>query len=142
MTTTQNTVTAVATIDNAALFAGAIERKNSDGKLLGKRLSFVSEYPAGDVRKALKATGVKGKALTEKVNAVLSGSLDMAWALHDAQMSVARSVGFVPVVMDGNKKGTALTVKLSKAEPKEISKADALKALGLTEEDLAKILGK
>lgn len=141
MSTTQTESNAVAVIDNVTLFNGAITRTNSDGKVLGQRLSFIQEYAAGDVRKALKVTGLKGKALTDKVNEVLSGSLDMAWALHDAQMSVARSVGFVPVTMDGNKKGNALTIRMAKPAAKApkapITKEEAMKALGLTEEDIA-----
>jgi|ERR1041385_4391988 hypothetical protein len=105
-----NSVIALAEI-NRKFMGGAVVRKNSAGSVLGKVLSYISLAPAGDVRKELAKTGLKGKALKNAVNEVLRGERDMAWAIHDAQASVARSMGFSPIKTQTNKDGSVLTTR-------------------------------
>lgn len=90
---------------------GAVKRTNANGSYLGQVLSYIHSYPAADVRKELAKTGLKGKALKAAVNEVLRGERDMAWAMHDAQCSVARSMGYAPVKTGTNKDGTVLTTR-------------------------------
>jgi hypothetical protein len=93
---------------------GVMVRRNANGAVMGRRISFQGEFPAGDVRKALKERGLKGKALTKEVDKVLRGDSTLPWAMFEATVSAARSKGFVPVVSDLNKAGTRLTAKLEK----------------------------
>ncbi len=92
----------------------ANNRLNAAGKSMGRRVSFLAEAPAGDIRKALKDQGLKGKALTTAVDKVLRGDSTMGWACLHASMGRAQSLGFTPVVWDLNKAETKLTIKLER----------------------------
>lgn len=111
--------------------------RSAKGTIVGSRVTFAGEVPASEVRKGLRAQGLKGKELTEAVNDVLTGAKDMAWARHDAAISLLRSNGYVPDYVDARKTGaTARFVKPTATKP-EITREMALAALGLTEEQLA-----
>jgi hypothetical protein len=90
-------------------FALAVTKKNG-----GRRLSFISGYPDGGVRQALKAKNpdLKGKALSKAVDEVFRGEKDVRWALLDAQNSYLRSRGGVPVITDINKKGNKFKTEI------------------------------
>ena len=90
---------------------GAVERRNANGNYMGQVLSYISSAPAGDVRKELAKTGLKGKALRAKVQQVIRGEKHMAWAIHEAQDSVARSMGYVPIKTQTNKDQSVLTTR-------------------------------
>jgi hypothetical protein len=70
------------------------------GKVIGSTLSFIGGKSAKEVADALRAEGLKGKELKLKVNEVLTGKLDLAWAQHDAAVSVLRSNGYIPSKLD------------------------------------------
>lgn len=126
-------------VNRTELMQGSVERKSAAGNVLGRTLSFISKHTGGDVRKALKETGLKGKALDRKVNEVLRGESPMAWAVYDAEMSVARSLGFTPERMSMNKKGNVLTPRLVKTEMTATEAAEAVKASMTKEELLARL---
>lgn len=110
--------------------------RSAKGRVVGSRITFAGEVPASQVRKDLRAQGLMGKELTEAVNEVLTGAKDMAWARHDAAISLLRSNGYVPDYVDARKTGaTARFVKPASVKP-EITREMALATLGLTEEQL------
>jgi len=114
------------------------------GKVVGSRVVFSGEKTASEVRAALKTANpkMKGAELTKEVNAVLMGKKDIAWAAHDAAVSLMRSNGLVPDYVDVRAKGaTARYVRASDAKV-EVTRADALAALGLTEEQVKLALAK
>lgn len=104
-------------VDRTNPFANAVVRRNSNGTPMGKRLSFLQDVPAGDIRKHLKAAdaSLKGKALTSAVDKVLHGDTTLPWVILDATVSAARGMGFVPLVGDMNKGQTKLTLKFERA---------------------------
>ena len=121
-------------VASRGFMSGAVERRNANGALLGSTLSYIGSAPAGDVRKQLAATGLKGKDLKTKVNEVLRGEKDMAWALFDGQMSVARSMGFCPIKTQSNKSGEVLTSRMELVKPNKEEQAKvAAASLGVTD---------
>jgi hypothetical protein len=108
------------------------------GKQVGVRISYSTQsQPASVIREQLKAQGLKGSALKDEVNKVLTGGKDMAWAMFDANTSVKRSAGFIPDYDDVRKNtSTVRFVRPERVEPQTISRDAALAALGLTEEQL------
>lgn len=136
MATTTLAVTVPSTINNNQVST----LLSPKGKTLGNRVKYGGALSAKEVSAVLKEQGLKGNALTKKVNEVLTGKTPMAWAEHDAMTSALRSMGYVPDHSDVKSK-SALTRFVKPAEEKvkagKISRLDALKALGLSEEDLA-----
>jgi hypothetical protein len=110
------------------------------GKVVGSRMTFAGEATASGIKAALKTANpkMKGAKLTKEVNKVLTGAKDIAWAKHDAAVSVLRSNGYVPDYVDARQKGaTARYVRPTEAKSEttgEITREAALKALGLTED--------
>jgi hypothetical protein len=118
---------------------GAVDRRNANGGFLGKRMSFVGSVPAGDVRKHLAATGVKGKELKRQVAAVMRGEMEMGWALYYGQLSVQRSMGFAVERQDSNKDGTVLTTRMVLVPPTR-EKAALAAAASLSDSQLLALL--
>lgn len=113
---------------------GAVTKfSKTTGKAAGSRISFMQEYPAGDIKKALREANpnLKGKLLTAEVDKVLRGDAAMPWVLLEATVSAARSNGFVPLVGDVNKAGDKLTLKFAKPTT-TISADEAKQALKAT----------
>ena len=86
-------------------------RIRKDGKIIGQRLAFDGTLSASDLKKGLKAAGVKGRDLKKQVNAALTGTADVRWMTHDALQSAARSHGFVPDYADTAANGTSMSVR-------------------------------
>lgn len=134
--------TEVVTVGPAFTF---VRRNNSRGKALGSRFNFEGTENASALRARLKASGVKGKDLTAQVNAVLTGNASSKRVMGMAAMSHMAEKGFVPDCIDLNKAQTKATITLYRVEeqkPAEVTKADALKLLGITDEQLAALLAK
>lgn len=136
--TTQNTVSSAVVVFNGISGQALCNRK---GKVTGSRMLFAGELTASEVRESLKAAGKKGNELKKAVNEVLTGKQDVAWAKHDAAISLLRSGGYIPDYVDARKSGaTARFVKpaeLTKKAQEAVTREAALAALGLTNEQFA-----
>jgi hypothetical protein len=115
------------------------------GKTVGTRLTFGGQgMSASEVRKELKAAGSKGRELTREVNAVLSGEKDVRWAKFEAAVSLVRSRGDVPDLIDVRKGGATARFIAQQSPVAGVSKADAMEVLaasmGMTVEQFAAIL--
>lgn len=96
------------------------QRTSVAGKTLGLRMTFEGSLSASEIRSNLRATGLKGKELTNKVNAMLSGEADVRWLRHDALQSAARSNGLVPDYTDVNAKGTSMVTRYVKPDQQAV----------------------
>jgi hypothetical protein len=102
-----------------------VNRTSAKGKDLGVRMTFCGRNTASEIRHTLKAEGLKGKELTNKVNAVLSGEADIRWMKHEALVSAARSQGFVPDYTDASAKGTSMVTRYIKPEQQYVKASEA-----------------
>ena len=130
MSTVTAKITAIATIP-VPDGSGCELRRNSRGKTIGTRLSFIGEKSASTLRAEGKASGLKGKKLDAFVNASLTGDVAAAaWVRHDAILSGMRSAGAIPVQMDGNKAGTQFKteyrIPVKAPEPTPVTPAPTL----------------
>ena len=98
-----------------------VNRTSAKGKDLGVRMTFCGRQTASEIRHTLKAEGLKGKELTNKVNSVLSGEADIRWMKHEALVSAARSNGFVPDYTDASAKGTSMVTRYIKPEAQYVA---------------------
>lgn len=116
-----------ALVKSMGFMEGSLVRQNANGGRLGRTLSYIQSCPAGDIKKHLAATGLKGKALKAAVSKVLRGDADMAWVIYESQVSVARSMGYVPVRSQTNKAEDVITTRFEKMPPtpEEVAKAAA-----------------
>jgi len=96
------------------------ERTSAAGRKLGQRMTFEGKLSASEIRASLRITGLKGKELTNKVHAMLSGEADVRWLRHDALQSAARSNGLVPDYTDVNEKGTSMVTKYIKPDQQAV----------------------
>lgn len=110
------------------MFAVMTTRRNADGKSLGRRLSFVGGFAAGDVKKALKEADstLKGKELSKKVNQILRGDVEMAKVWADMTIAHAYRTGFRPIVADLNKGETKLKLTFEKVGEGNLTKEDVM----------------
>jgi hypothetical protein len=120
-----------------------VSRTSAKGKDLGVRMTFNGQQTASEIRATLKEDGYKGKELTNKVNAVLSGEADIRWMKHEALVSAARSNGFVPDYTDASAKGTSMVTRYIKPEQQfvkatEVAEKDAVIAALQAELDALK----
>ena len=117
---------------------------NSNGKTTGVRFVFSGDVKASDLRKQLKEANplLKGKALTQAVDEVLAGKRTKANALGTALVSAMCEEGYQFDVADIRSKTAAVRfVKPSvKVLTPEEQRAAAMKALGLTPEQVAAAL--
>jgi hypothetical protein len=132
----------------AAVLGLPVTRRSKAGKEIGVRQSFAGGGSASEVKAALKAKGVKGAALTEQVNAVLRGEKSLREQLGSAWFQSQLQSGFVPDFGDVNKAGTSSKLVMIKVKPEAVKavelsaaekRAAALKALGLSEDEMATI---
>lgn len=63
---------------------GFIAALREQRKVAGVRVGFVGKLSASQIRAEFKAQGIKGKALTARVDEVLTGKANMTWAKHEA----------------------------------------------------------
>ena len=140
----------LATINSTTL------RTSKTGRILGHRMAFEGQLSAAEIRKSLKDSGLKGRELTKKVNAALTGSADIRWMKHDALQSAARSAGFIPDYADAAGNGKAMTVRYIapaskgtdatalalKAKEAELEALKAELAKSLAERDEARVTAK
>jgi len=102
-----------------------VNRTSAKGKDLGVRMTFCGRSTASEIRHTLKAEGLKGKELTNKVNSVLSGEADIRWMKHEILVSAARSQGFVPDYTDASAKGTSMVTRYIKPEQQYVKASEA-----------------
>lgn len=93
---------------------------------------------AKDLRAMFKAQGVKGRALTEKVNTAVRQSKTVRQARLQLFLSTAAENGFVPDHIAANAKGTEFNIKLVSAKEKEKSESVKLRAAKSEADALAK----
>ena len=62
---------------------GFIAALREQRKVAGVRVGFVGKLSASQIRAEFKARGIKGKALTARVDAVLTGNANMIWAEYE-----------------------------------------------------------
>jgi hypothetical protein len=108
----ENIELAVARLNGEDPMAAATFRKNSVGNVVGRRMSFIQDVPAGDLKASLKAQGLKGKELKRQVKSVLAGNRSMAVASAIACIIGSAEQGFCPVRMDSNKAGDVRTLRM------------------------------
>lgn len=96
-------------------------RVSAKGKSLGVRMTYNGTMTASEIRASLREDGYKGKELTAKTNAVLSGEADIRWMKHEALVSAARSNGFVPDYTDASAKGTSMVTRYIKPKAEFVS---------------------
>jgi hypothetical protein len=125
---------------------GAVAIRSRTGTICGYRLPFNGTKTAADLRAEFKGAGLKGKALSAKVNAMLRGTENVAWARHEVLVSSLRSGGYIPNVADCREKTAVLRFVHSGVTPAaEVTEDAALEALakakGMTVKDLQALLG-
>ncbi len=86
------------------------------GKERGIRYSFTGGQSASELRKSLKATGLKGSALDTKVNEVLRGSATLGEQLAHAFIVSESARGVVWETADSLKRGATLKGILAPAK--------------------------
>ena len=96
-------------------------RVSAKGKSLGVRMTYNGTMTASEIRASLREDGYKGKELTAKTNAVLSGEADIRWMKHEALVSAARSNGFVPDYTDASAKGNSMVTRYVKPEAQYVA---------------------
>jgi hypothetical protein len=107
---------------------------NSRGTVVGQR-SFFGTKSASDIKTALKAAGLKGTELTEKVNECLVSEGAQRLILATAWVQSAAQNGFLPDVGDLRKNTGTLRMVKPKVTAMKITQEAALAALGLTVEE-------
>jgi hypothetical protein len=111
----------LATIEGLKL----VTRTSVDGKKLGQRLAFHGQGTPADMRKAYKAAGMKGSALSKAVREAVKGGKDIAWVSFHALAQMAQNGDYVPTQGDINSKGDKIKLELVKpTEPKRKVKDD------------------
>jgi hypothetical protein len=125
---------------------GAAAIRSRTGTICGYRIPFNGNKTASELREEFKGAGFKGKALSTKVNAMLRGTQDVAWARHEVLVSSLRSGGYIPNVADCREKTAVLRFVHSGVTPApEVTEDAALEALakarGMTVKDLQALLG-
>ena len=132
----------IATINNIS--GNAIISKS--GKVVGTKVNFVGEQSASEIKAELKAQGMKGRELTRKVNEVLTGKTPVAWAKHDAHISLLRSAGYVPSNLEARNKSAVARFVKPTSPAEGVTADDAMevlaKSLGITVEELTARLAK
>ncbi len=139
-----------AIVAHGMTMSGAKHILTPGGKAVGARMAFGEQtgqrMSAGEIKLALRKANpkLKGTALAKEVNAVLTGSKDVAWARHDAMVSSMRSAGFIPDQVAIRKQtGSVRYCRVAPVvveEKKAISREEALAALGLDEAALAALV--
>lgn len=100
---------------------------------------------ATEVKGQLRAEGLKGRELTRRVNEVLTGKKDIAWAKYEASVSILRSNGFIPDYVDARKTGASARFVRPSSVSETVKPDEALEVIakekGMTVDELKALLG-
>ena len=109
------------------------------GKVRGTKFLFACNETPLELKERLKASGLKGRALSNKISAIRRGDESLAWVQHNAFNEGMRKEGFIPVQADKLSK-TGL-VRYIKIEDEKESKSTISKTLKTAATNLATKMG-
>jgi hypothetical protein len=139
------------TVGNGYIPAGSVAimaySPKAKGMVTSGERSFFGTKSAADIRATLKASGMKGNALTAAVNAALCDEGAQRTILATAWVQTRAQMGFLADTADTRVNSATLRMvkpKVAKvtAADKAKARAAALATLGLTEDDIAKLASK
>lgn len=112
------------------------------GKECGTRYTFTGNQTAGELRKALKATGLKGKELDNRINAVLTGNATLAEQLAHAFITSESKRGVVWDVAESRTKSAVLKGVLPKAPKVEVPAPAKIDVDAMSADEAAELFAK
>ncbi len=109
------------------------------GKVRGTKFLFACNETPLELKERLKASGLKGRALSNKISAIRRGDESLAWVQSQTFMEGMRKEGFLPVQADQLSKSAVL--RFIKVEDEKESKSSVSKTLKTAATNLAAKIG-
>jgi hypothetical protein len=109
------------------------------GKTRGTKFLFACSETPLELKERLKASGLKGRALSNKISAIRRGDESIAWVQTQTFMEGMRKEGFLPVQADQLSKSA--TLRFVKVEDEKESKSTISKTLKTAATNLMNKIG-